>query len=139
METENITKGRVTPLSQAFWENAERYPAPVEEAEHSTQEQMTALRIKRKELQRELHKLWLKRHTVMKLQRTAEISREQYEALGNMWEEAQEKLKPLLSEYRKVAHELSGRGCEYEEISAGREEGVSDTADAGAGRGTNAA
>ena len=129
-------------LFRHIWEvdsqSEESRPTPTTPLSKAWSE-MQDLKCERRRLQRELHKQWLKRRAVMKAQRTAKISREEYEALGEMWEHASSELSRLFEDYRRVCHELSEGRCEHAEITSGCEEGVSDTANAGVGRSEDAA
>ena len=73
----------------------------------------------RKELQQELHKLWLMRRAIMRAQRMSDISREDYEALGTMWSDfgIPQEMK-LLYRYHDINLALVQERCEHEEIPA---------------------
>lgn len=93
------------------------------------------LKSQRKNIQQGLHELWMKRRTLRDVQGQANFSLEESEALDAIWQQNGDKLCKLFADYRRVSLQLSERRCEHEEIPAGREEGISDTANAG-GRGS---
>lgn len=61
----------------------------------------------RKELQGELHKLWQKRHALLKAQRIFGEGSADAEALSDVWDEYHDQADILLGEYWRICEELS--------------------------------
>ena len=78
--------------------------AGIEDSEKTSYERKVE---ERKELQGELHKLWQKRHALLKAQRIFGEGSADAEALSDVWDEYHDQADVLLGEYWRICEELS--------------------------------